>query len=256
MPDSSFTRFFTPDNYKKIIVYEKLLSRQSGMGKFVMKIKLVIVAAAVVILTTACGGGGDSHSGGDSGGAGNQSGTSQVLSLNTIGNRTVTANENLNFTLSASNPNGGTLSYSVSVVAGIADPFNLPDTNDATFNQLGNAIFNWTPVTTNIGSYELKFTVENTNGESDSETILLVAEGITGQFQNGESNYNGQCQSCHGPRGSNGSKSPIHCVDSGTFFSFVNSGGDMAGFASGWNDSVKDNVLFYLNNVNPAVCYL
>jgi len=209
-----------------------------------MNIKSLIAAAAVVFLTTACGGGGSS---------GGPSGNTSTLSLNTIGDQTAVANDNANFTLSSSNPNGGTLSYSVSVVTGSADPFNVASGNDATFNMSGNGAFNWTPSDTEVGSYELQFTVQNSNGESDSETILIIVEAARGQFEIGEDNYNADCQRCHGPGGNGGSQVPIQCIGSTVFYAKVN-GGSMTGYASGWSDSDKDAVLFYLNNVDPGNC--
>ena len=210
-----------------------------------MKIKTIIAAVAVAFLTTACGGGG-----GDAPAAGGNPGT---LSLNTIGNKTTAANDNINFTLSSSNPNGGTLTYSVSVVAGSEDPFNVASVNDATFNVSGNGTFNWTPSATEVGSYELQFTVQNTGGESDSETVLITVEAVLGQFQIGEANYNADCARCHGPGGNGGSQVPIQCIQSGVYYPKIN-GGNMSGYASGWSDSDKDAVLFYLNNVDPGNC--
>jgi len=217
-----------------------------------MNIKSLIVATVVAFLTTACGGG-DSSDGtvgtGGTGGGGNP----PTLSLDTIGDQMVVANDNANFTLSSSNPNGGTLSFSVAVVAGSADPFNVASGNDATFNMSGAGTFNWTPSDTEVGSYELEFTVENTNGESDSETILIVVEAALGQFEIGESNYNDRCLSCHGPEGDNGGQVPIQCIQSVVFYEKVN-GGTMTAYASGWSDSDKAAVLFYLNNVDPGLC--
>jgi len=214
-----------------------------------MKIKLLMASATVAFLATACGsGGGDSS--GDSDGSG---GNPPTLSLNTIGDQEAVANNNVNFTLSSSNPNGGTLSYSVAVVAGSADPFNVASGNDATFNVSGNGTFNWTPSNTEVGSYELQFTAQNTNAESDSETILITVEAIPGQFEIGENNYNANCLRCHGVGGDEPGMVPVQCINSDVFYPKIN-GGSMTGFASGWSDSVQDAVFFYLNNVEPGNC--
>jgi len=203
-----------------------------------------MVAASIAFLTIACGGGDP---------AGAPDGNTGTLSMNIIGDQTAAANDNVNFTLSSSNPNGGTLSYSVSVVAGSADPFNVASGNDATFDMSGNGTFNWTPSDTEVGSYELQFTAQNTNGESDSETILIIVEAAPGQFEIGADNYTADCQRCHGPDGIGGSQVPIQCIDTLTFYAKIN-GGSMTGFASGWSDSVQDAVFFYLNNVVPGNC--
>ncbi len=53
--------------------------------------------------------------------------------------------------------------------------------------------------------------------------------------------------------GNAGSAVPIQCIDSLTFYARIN-GGNMSGYASGWSDSDRDAVFFYLNNVDPGNC--
>jgi hypothetical protein len=91
------------------------------------------------------------------------------LTLHSIGNRIVHAGQNLQFVLSATNPNLDNLTYSAT---------NLP--LGATFNQVTNT-FSWTPSSNQLGVYSnITFTV-NSNGvpvESDSESISVTVENI------------------------------------------------------------------------------
>ena len=222
-----------------------------------MNVKSLFVVTAIVFLAAACGGGGgdggNNNGGGSSGGSGGSTPPAPVLSLNTIGDITVTANNNINFTLSSNNPNGGNLTYDVTVIAGSANPFNVASGNNATFNMSGNGTFNWTPSDTEVGSYQIEFSVQNTNGESDSEIIAIIVQAAPNQFQIGETNYNNRCRSCHGAEGDAIGQIPVQCVSANVFYPKIN-GGSMTGFASGWSDADKDAVFFYLNNVVPGNC--
>jgi hypothetical protein len=82
--------------------------------------------------------------------------------LNPIGNRTVNEGEPLQFTISATDPDGGTLTYSAS---------NLP--SGASFNA-GSRTFSWTPGTGQAGTYSnVRFEV--TDGSlTDSENITIT----------------------------------------------------------------------------------
>ncbi|MDH5407164.1 MAG: hypothetical protein OEY00_00985 [Gammaproteobacteria bacterium] len=212
-----------------------------------MKIKSGIVAA-LFVLATACGGG----DGGTTGNTENQQNQENQensnptsLTLNPIGNRIVMVGTNINFTLSASNPNGGSLSYTASVVDGSADPFNAASGNNATFNLSENATFNWTPMAVDVDSYELQFTVQNTSDETDSDTITI---SVRTQFEIGEANFNDRCRSCHRVGGTG---HLLQCEQSTVYYPAINSG-SMATHASGWTNEVKDAVFFYLQNVEPC----
>ena len=79
--------------------------------------------------------------------------------LASIGNKTVQVNSQLSFTISATDPNGDTLTYSTS---------SLP--SGATFSS-ATRTFNWTPTT--ASTYQVTFTV--TDGSlTDSETINIT----------------------------------------------------------------------------------
>ncbi|WP_158247078.1 putative Ig domain-containing protein [Geothermobacter hydrogeniphilus] len=80
--------------------------------------------------------------------------------LATIGSRTVTARSTLSFVLSASDPDGDTLVYSV---------VNLPP--GASFNAATGS-FSWTPADSAVGSYSPTFSVSD-GSLSDSETVTI-----------------------------------------------------------------------------------
>ncbi len=85
--------------------------------------------------------------------------------LNPIGNKTVLEGSPLTFTVSATDSDGDTLSYSVET---------LP--TGASFNQT-SGVFTWTPDNSQAGVYSLTFTVSDGSVE-DSETINLTVTDV------------------------------------------------------------------------------
>jgi hypothetical protein len=84
--------------------------------------------------------------------------------LSTIGSKSVDEGDLLSFTISASDPDGDTLTYSAS---------NLP--SGANFNS-GTRTFNWTPAIGDSGNYNVQFTVTDngTPPESDFEIVAIT----------------------------------------------------------------------------------
>jgi parallel beta-helix repeat protein len=82
--------------------------------------------------------------------------------LNPIGNKSVDKNSELSFSISGSDADGDTLTYSAS---------NLP--NGATFNP-GTRTFSWIPTDSQSGPYDVTFTVTDIFGALDSETIRIT----------------------------------------------------------------------------------
>ncbi len=82
--------------------------------------------------------------------------------LSAIGAKSVVETETLNFSVTASDPDSDSLSYSAT---------NLP--NGASFNSSARA-FNWTPNSGQAGSYSVTFTVSDGNA-SDSEVVTIIA---------------------------------------------------------------------------------
>ena len=79
-----------------------------------------------------------------------------------IGNKTVTEGQNLQFTLSASDPDGGTLTYSAT---------NLP--LGAGFNQ-SSRVFTWTPTAEQIGTHSPRFQVKDSTNLTDFENVSIT----------------------------------------------------------------------------------
>ena len=175
--------------------------------------------------------------------------------LATIGNKsaTVGATTPISFSVSASDPNGLSLTYTMdgSVGAGVD-----PSTIGASFDPVSR-VFTWdisNATLVPVGSYTVKFTVTNSNGQSDSETITISIQAVpTADYANGESQYGAHCQSCHGPGGRFGTATQIQCIDSATFYEKVN-GGSMTGYASSMTTQDKADVLYYLNMYDASRC--
>ncbi len=84
--------------------------------------------------------------------------------LSAIGNRQITAGQTLTLTLSAIDPDGDSLTYSVS---------GLP--SGATFSE---RTFTWTPTESQVGSHQVTFTVSDGQAQ-DSETITITVTSTT-----------------------------------------------------------------------------
>ncbi|MFA6216025.1 MAG: putative Ig domain-containing protein, partial [Candidatus Omnitrophota bacterium] len=86
--------------------------------------------------------------------------------LSAIGNKTVNENVNLSFTLSATDADNDTLTYSAT---------GLP--TGATLNSTTGA-FTWTPSYSQSGSHAVTFSVSDGNGGSDSEAITISVGNV------------------------------------------------------------------------------
>lgn len=86
--------------------------------------------------------------------------------LNPIGNKTVDENSTLTFTISASDPEADTLTYSA---------YDLP--NGATFDADAGT-FSWTPTYAQGGAYDVTFTVTDSYNNSDSETVTITVNNV------------------------------------------------------------------------------
>ena len=88
--------------------------------------------------------------------------TNHAPILNSIGNKQILENSLLQFTISATDSDNDTLIFSAS---------NLP--SGASFNS-GTKTFSWTPAHSQIGSYQITFTVSD-GQTTDDETITVMA---------------------------------------------------------------------------------
>jgi len=216
------------------------------------------IIVSMVILTsvlTGCGGsGGGSGDGTGGSGGGSQKTDPNTPVLNTIGDKTITLGDPpLTFTVSATDPNNLMLMYSTDGSVGGTIPNPYTDTGSLAAFDPDTHQFRWDVTGVAPADYWVQFTVTNSNGYSDSETIRIRVQSQPSEFEIGKMNYDADCASCHGPEGRNGNQTLLQCVDPTLFYEKIN-GGSMTGYANGWSSSDQDAVLFYLHNVNPSIC--
>ncbi|RKX18141.1 MAG: hypothetical protein DRP35_09750 [Candidatus Zixiibacteriota bacterium] len=89
--------------------------------------------------------------------------------LDAIGDKTISENANLNFTITGSDPDGNTLSYSMSSI-------DLPV--EATFD-IATQIFDWIPTFDDAGTYSATFTVSD--GDLTAEETITITVTNTNQ---------------------------------------------------------------------------
>ena len=87
--------------------------------------------------------------------------------MNSIGNKAIDESSELSFIIAAFDADSDTMTYSVS---------NLPDS--AIFDPT-TRIFSWTPTYSQSGTYNVTFTVTDSNGGSDSETVTITVNDKT-----------------------------------------------------------------------------
>jgi hypothetical protein len=88
--------------------------------------------------------------------------------LNPIGNKSIQEEDALTFTVSATDPDGDTLTYSAA-----------PLPSGASFNSQ-TGYFSWTPALDTAGTYNIIFTVSDGRGGTDSETITITVTAEAG----------------------------------------------------------------------------
>jgi Ca2+-binding RTX toxin-like protein len=98
-------------------------------------------------------------------------GSDHPPALDPVGDRSVIVGETLSITLSGSDPDGDSLTYSAS---------HLPV--DATFSS-GTQTFNWTPTAADVGVHEVHFTVSD--GQLEASEEISIAVGAAGQTCDG-----------------------------------------------------------------------
>lgn len=206
----------------------------------------IILILLTVNLISACGAGSEEDGTGTNQGPNNTGG----LQLANIGNRSILSGDSLNISLSASNPDGGNLTWSAD---GTVGPNNNPLLAGASFDENAHQ-FSWANTSTATGSYNIRFTVtdDSVPPQTDSETILIVVQDI---FSYGESSYNQYCQSCHGDEGIGGREQLLQCILEPDL-AFGMSRSPMSSIGNQWSDYDRefDAILYYLQNVQPQNC--
>jgi len=172
--------------------------------------------------------------------------------LSPIGDKTVSAGDQLSFTVAATDPNDLTLTYARDGSVGVGlDPF--VDTGNPGTLDTASGQFSWNSMGVMPGDYFAEFSVMNTTGLSDKETIKITVQS---QFMVSEALYNASCarSGCHGAAGVAGPGVPvIQCVDSMRYSQKIDGStipsGSMAIYVSTWSTADKTMVLNYLQNV-------
>ncbi len=89
--------------------------------------------------------------------------------LDPIGNRVVNEGQNIQFTVSATDPNGDPLIFDTGNIA--------PLPSGATFNEASRT-FSWTPNFNQAGSYQVTFYVRDPFGAYDKETVTITVVDV------------------------------------------------------------------------------
>src|SRR5262245_4544684 len=95
-----------------------------------------------------------------------------------IGNKTVAANQNLSFTISATDPDKDPLTYNATglpagATSSTASTIILPGGTVA-WQPPGSPSFSWTPASSQVGNHTVTFNVKDSHGKTASETITIT----------------------------------------------------------------------------------
>ncbi|MGD8592278.1 MAG: hypothetical protein PVF82_05565 [Gammaproteobacteria bacterium] len=218
-----------------------------------MKLSLrITLLSSLFAIMVGCGGTGTEDP--------NQNPDAPVLSP--IGNKTVTTGNNLAFTISATDPNGLLLTYdSDGGVGGGPNPYS--DTgNTANFNP-NTRQFSWNTIGVALGDYNVQFSVMNSAGHSDSETIRIRIQAeppSSDQYTTGQTLYNNSCRdsNCHNNEDidpPSGGKFSVLCLTEAEVKNITeNPPRGMPPF--NFNSTEEAAISYYLTNVHPDACLI
>ena len=163
--------------------------------------------------------------------------------LGEIGNKTVTSGDTLTFTVTATDPNNLSFTLATDVTA---DPY-LGNGNNAEFTA-STGVFEWNTTNVAAGDYSVEFSVMNSVGLSDSETIRITIQSVQTQIQMGETLYSENCIRCHGFIGQPGTEFPIGAPTPAQMEAeFIPAnGGTMSGFSGVFSLDQKQSMYEYL----------
>lgn len=177
--------------------------------------------------------------------------------LSPIGNKTVTTGDQLTFTVSATDPNGLALTYdSDGSVGNGPNPYS----NNANFNAT-NRQFSWNTTGVALGDYNVQFSVMNSAGSSDSETIRIRIQQTpppSDQYTTGQTLYNNSCRGsgCHRNEDDDlaeGAKFGVLCLTENQVKTVTeNPPGSMPPFDFSITEEAA--ISYYLRNVRPGDC--
>jgi len=179
--------------------------------------------------------------------------------LSPIGNKTVTTGDTLNFTISATDPNDLMLTYdSDGSVGNGPNPYS----NNANFND-NTRQFSWNTTGAALDDYYVEFSVMNSGGFSDSETVRIRIQAEqtpppTDQYTIGQTLYNDGCRGsgCHRNEDDNlpeGARFGVLCLTEQQVKEVTeNPPGSMPSF--NFSSSEEAAISYYLLNVRPEDC--
>ncbi|WP_455223429.1 putative Ig domain-containing protein [Kaarinaea lacus] len=161
--------------------------------------------------------------------------------FNSIGTQTALAGDQINFTISAIDPNGMNITLTYDGSYGPGDPF----TAGASFNT-STGEFTWNTDSNDIGEYSVRLIATN-DAMPPQETYIDVSIIVSSMAEYGEEVYNQHCARCHTP--------PLYCrsvQDINDALQFV---GQMSGIQL--SDEVLDVAAMaeYLGQVHPDPNY-
>ncbi len=196
-------------------------------------------------------------------GCGGQSGTEpedpNAPVLSPIGNKTVTTGDTLTFTISATDPNGLTLTYDSD--GGVGSGPN-PYSNNANFNP-NTRQFNWNTTGVALGDYNVEFSVMNSAGASDSETIRIRIQAEqtpppTDQYTTGQTLYNNNCarSGCHKNEENNTGGFSILCTPADVIQKATDGTLNLNMPTFNFSDTEIAAIAYYLANFRPADCQI
>jgi len=174
-----------------------------------------------------------------------------------IGDKMVNVGDTLSFAVTANDPNNLVLMYAtVGNMVASKDPYDAGNGNAATYNAGNNnegpGQFNWDATGVAPGDYTVEFSVMNTAGLSDKETIKITVQD---KLLLGKALYDVSCgsSSCHGPEGltdqAMSSAPDVQCIVDATYLAKINGNGSMAIYVSSWSTTDKGLAFYYLQNV-------
>ncbi|WP_455210366.1 hypothetical protein [Kaarinaea lacus] len=182
--------------------------------------------------------------------------------LSSIGNKTVTIGDTLNFTISATDPNGLMLTYDSDGSVGSGPN---PYSNNASFNA-NTRQFSWNTTGAAVDDYYVEFSVINTAGNIDRETIRIRVQAEqtppppSDQYTTGQTLYNNSCRGsgCHRNEDDNlaeGARFGVLCLTADEVKTVTENppgNGSMPPF--NFSSTEEAAISYYLFNVRPEDC--
>lgn len=212
----------------------------------------IILLCNIFALISGCGQGGSTD---DPNNDQNPNGDPNAPVLSPIGNRSVIPGETLAFTVSATDPNGLTLTYDTdgSVGSG-ANPYT--ETGSLASFNTNNRQFSWNTTGVTTGDYYIQFSVMNSAAQSDSETIRITIQTNPTQYNEGQTLYTNNCarSGCHKNQENNTGGFSILCTDAGVIQNATDGTLDLDMPLFNFSENEVTAIAYYLYNFDSDAC--